>query len=71
MRGNLGSAGKATQVQNYREIRRKKRRFIQSSQRSNKNVDRQERIDSKKAAFQRRNKTAATKKVTQSIQNEP
>jgi hypothetical protein len=70
MRGNLRRAGEAAQVQDNREIRRKKRRFIQSSQRSNKNVDRQERIESKKAAFQRRNKTAATrKKRTQSIQN--
>ena len=51
MRGNLRRAGEAAQVQDNREIRRKKRRFIQSSQRSNKNVDSQERIDSKKAAF--------------------
>jgi hypothetical protein len=70
MRGNLRRAGEAAQVQDDREIRRKKRRFIQSSQRSNKNVGRQERIDSKKAAFQRRNKTAATrKKRIQSILN--
>jgi len=48
MRGNLRRAGEAAQVQDDREIRRKKGRFIQSSQRSNKNVGRQERIDSKK-----------------------
>ena len=70
MRGNLRRAGEAAQVQDNREIRRKKRRFIQSSQRSNKNMDHQERIASKKAAFQRRNKTAATrKKRNQAIQN--
>jgi hypothetical protein len=69
MRRTLRGAGEATQVQDNREVRRKERRLIQSSHRSNNNVDRQERIDSK-VAFQRRNKTAAiTQKRTESTQN--
>jgi len=38
MRGTLGSAGKATQVQDNREIRRKKGRLNPRRRRSSKNV---------------------------------
>ena len=39
MRGALGSAGKAAQVQDNREIRRKKRRLNPRRRRSSKNMD--------------------------------
>jgi hypothetical protein len=39
MRATLGSAGKAAQVQNNREIRRKKGRLDSSRRRSSKNMD--------------------------------
>jgi hypothetical protein len=39
MRGTLGSAGKATQVQDNREIRRKKGRLDPRRRRSSKNLD--------------------------------
>ena len=39
MRGTLGSAGKAAQVQDNREIRRKKGRLDSRRRRSSKNMD--------------------------------
>jgi hypothetical protein len=46
MRGALRSVGKAAQVQNHREIRRKKGRLDPRRRRSRKNMDRQGRIES-------------------------
>ena len=45
MRGTLGSAGKATQVQSNREVRRKKGRLDSRRRRSSKNMDYQKRIN--------------------------
>jgi hypothetical protein len=45
MRGALGSAGKAAQIQDHREIRRKKGRLDPRRRRSNKNMDYQKRIN--------------------------